>query len=407
MTLAVRSLAVLHVSSARSAAANCTRLLHGQKRSFHATTARSHISYLVAGSCSAKGSRFNADKHTYVFNPASQDAIGVVLDDTHLSPVNRRYGRPGSGEDAFFASRVGGNSGAIAFAIADGVGGWAEHKVDPADVSHGLCTYMAQHALSVDMAAQDVLLRPKELLQKGYDAVLADEVIKAGGTTASVGIAQANGNVELANLGDSGSALFRLGAVHQYSTPQTHAFNTPFQLNVIPPQMRQQAHMFGGMYFEDQPRDAAVSTACMQDGDVLVLATDGVFDNLNNQEILKIVTGRMVHGGAWKETPEGGISVTGKLQAMADVSSLPTPPASPAPSSSSSSSAMSKTGSHHTLPGLVASSIVHEAKRASHDIRRDGPFAREAQRYFPGHWYRGGKVDDICVLVIVAVGEHV
>lgn len=88
------------------------------------------------------------------------------------------------------------DTGAIAFAVADGVGGWAEHKIDPADVSHGLCTYMAQHALTAEASQQK--LRPKELLQKGYNSVVADETITAGGTTASVGVAQTDGCVELA-----------------------------------------------------------------------------------------------------------------------------------------------------------------------------------------------------------------
>jgi protein phosphatase PTC7 len=107
---------------------------------------------------------------------------------------NQQQKRPSSGEDAFFASRLGAaDSGAIAFGVADGVGGWAEHKVDPAEVSHGLCTYMAEHALAAEQ-----LLKPKELLQMGYDAVQADKSITAGGTTASVGVAQPDGSVELA-----------------------------------------------------------------------------------------------------------------------------------------------------------------------------------------------------------------
>jgi protein phosphatase PTC7 len=200
------------------------------------------------------------------------------------------------------------------------------------------------------------------------------------------------------SLGDSGSVLLRLAAVHQYSTPQTHDFNTPYQLNVIPPRLRQQAYMFGGMYFEDLPRDAAVSTASMQHGDVLVLATDGVFDNLNNQEILKIVTSRMLLTGAWAETAGDGIGASSKLDALTQSGGLGL-----SSSSASSSSIVSKSAGYNSLQGLLAASIVGEAKLASVDVRRDGPFAKEAQRYHPGHWYRGGKVDDICVLIVVAV----
>lgn len=216
---AVRPLAVLDVFSARSAAAATVQLRTSgknnrqagrlfllksgvQRRSFQTSIVRwsesnssssRNISYRVAASCSAKGRLINLEKNTHVFDPATQEAIGVVLNNNRGGKTQQK--RPGSGEDAFFASRVGAtNTGAIAFGIADGVGGWAEHKVDPAEVSHGLCTYMAEHAL----AATEEALKPKELLQRGYDAVLADKSITAGGTTASVGVAQPDGSVELA-----------------------------------------------------------------------------------------------------------------------------------------------------------------------------------------------------------------
>lgn len=154
--------------------------------------------------------------------------------------------------------------------------------------------------------------------------------------------------------------------------------------------------MFGGMYFEDLPRDAAVSSATLQHGDVLLLATDGVFDNLNNQELLKIVTSRMLLTGAWVDTTGEGIVASEKIDALTTSGGLGLP-------SSSSSSSSPKSASFGSLQGLLAASIVAEAKLASIDVRRDGPFAKEAQRYHPGHWYKGGKVDDICVVVVVAV----
>ena len=57
------------------------------------------------------------------------------------------------------------------------------------------------------------------------------------------------------------------------------------------------------------------------------------------------------------------------------------------------------------LQSKLATNIVSEAKSASLDRRRDGPFAREVQRHYPGENYRGGKVDDICVVVAVVVEE--
>lgn len=309
-------------------------------------------------------------------------------------------------------SRVGSSGGpdnadAVAFAVADGVGGWTESRVDPADFSHGLCGYMAETAVAWDEPADK--LRPKQLLQTGYDRVVDDPAIKAGGSTASVGVALPDGRVELANLGDSGSVLLRLAAVHHYSVPQTHGFNTPYQLSIIPPRMRAQASIFGGAFLEDFPRDATVTNVQMQHGDVLMLATDGVFDNLNNQDILKLVTSRMILTGAWTAIPDQGVGVSDSLAALTVpggiAAAFPPPSSSASHSKEHPSEAQSRLESTLTLQSLLAASIAGEAKIASVDFRRDGPFAKEAQRYYPGDYYRGGKVDDICALVLVAVDE--
>jgi protein phosphatase PTC7 len=260
---------------------------------------------------------------------------------------------------------------------------------------------MAQSALDWNNPAEQ--LRAKNLLQSGYDQVVTDESIRAGGSTASVGVGLDDGRVELANLGDSGSVLLRLAAVHHYSVPQTHGFNTPYQLSIIPPRMRKQASIFGGGFLEDFPRDAAVTNLRMQHGDVLLLATDGVFDNLNNQDILKLITSRMVLTGAWTATPDIGIKPSNDLDQLTGPEGL----ASLIPSSTETSKQHPSTTKNqiYTLQSLLAATIAGEAKLASVDMRRDGPFAKEAQRYYPGDWYRGGKVDDIAVVVVVAVEE--
>lgn len=398
--------------------------LHIQRKSFHSTartnsSQQSRISYRVAVSSSGKGKRFHPLKNAYNFDPAA-DVLGVSKD---KNPVARRRSRPDSGEDAFFVSRIGHASGpptprdkphsdaaaaadadseAVAFAVADGVGGWTESRVDPADFSHGLCAYMAQSALSWTQPANE--LRPKNLLQAGYDAIVADPAVKAGGSTASVGIALPDGRVELANLGDSGSVLLRRAAVHTYSTPQTHGFNTPYQLSIIPPRMRAQANIFGGAFLEDFPRDAAVTNVTMQHGDVLMLASDGVFDNLNNQDILKIVTSRMVMTGAWTAEPGEGVGISDSLRALTVPGGL-ADAFSQAPAGVKGGREVERAEETLTLQSLLAASISGEAKVASVDFRRDGPFAKEAQRYYPGDYYRGGKVDDITTLILVAVDE--
>lgn len=59
----------------------------------------------------------------------------------------------------------------------------------------------------------------------------------------------------------------------------------------------------------------------------------------------------------------------------------------------------------NTLQTLLAVTITGEAKMASLNTKRDGPFAREVKRFYPGEDYHGGKVDDICVVVAIVVEE--
>ena len=57
----------------------------------------------------------------------------------------------------------------------------------------------------------------------------------------------------------------------------------------------------------------------------------------------------------------------------------------------------------NTLQTLLAVSITTVAKTASLDSKRDGPFAKEVKKFYPGEDYHGGKVDDICVVVAIVV----
>ena len=93
-----------------------------------------------------------------------------------------------------------GEGGSIAFGVVDGVGGWEESGVDPADFAHGLCEYMSDAArgfpYGIESAAKKDagnvdsmkgVLKPVDLLEVGYERVMDDERIPAGGCTACIG----------------------------------------------------------------------------------------------------------------------------------------------------------------------------------------------------------------------------
>ncbi|PGH09598.1 hypothetical protein AJ79_05654 [Helicocarpus griseus UAMH5409] len=373
-----------------------------KRRAFHSTSynlsEQHRISYRIAASASGKAQGLSPAKNVIDFKP-ELEALGVQ---TGTTAAARKRSRFPSGEDAFFVSKVHGEPNAIAFGVADGVGGWSDSGVDPADFSHALCSNIAQAALHWDTSGDK--MRTRSLMQKGYERCIADRSIFAGGSTASIGIAHSNGKVELGNLGDSGSILCRLAAIHHYSVPQTHDFNTPYQLTLVPPLMRIQSSVFGGKVFEDLPYHANVTDLTMQHGDVLILATDGVLDNLYNQDILNLITDQMISAGAWNRTSGAGVSVAADLDKFTHSSGLvPEPEVSTLPKSKPSMPVGQKQAL--TLQSLLALSVVRQAKVASLDRHRDGPFAKEAQRFYPWERWRGGKVDDICVVVVVAVEE--
>ncbi|RSL39311.1 hypothetical protein CEP53_014150 [Fusarium sp. AF-6] len=332
------------------------------------------FSYHIASSFIAKDRPYDPSTHVFHFNPYNRIQ----------PPRNRRpSARPESGHDAFFVSRIN-DSGSVAFGVADGVGGWVDSGVDPADFSHGFCDHMAV-AAHEHKADADPPLTARKLMQKGYDAICEDRSLRAGGSTACVAIAGADGNLDVANLGDSGFLQLRLNAVHTYSEPQTHAFNTPFQLSLVPPSVAARMAAFGGAQLSDLPRDADVTQHALRHGDVLVFATDGVLDNLFNQDILRIASRVLVRSGAWVMTEAGGVRVADALEPLVQL-----PEASE-----------EKKERTLTLQSLLATEIVTAAKRASVNTKLDGPFAKEVHKYYPNENWHGGKVDDICVVVAV------
>merc|ERR1712071_268565 len=82
------------------------------------------------------------------------------------------------------------------------------------------------------------------------------------------------------NIGDSGFLVVRKGRVVHKSEEQQHYFNAPFQLSLPPP-----GH--DGSALNDSPESANQSQFAVEDGDVILLATDGVFDNVPQPVLVK------------------------------------------------------------------------------------------------------------------------
>lgn len=168
-------------------------------------------------------------------------------------PSKAKFG----GEDACFTSNK--NS---ALGVADGVGGWVTYRgSNSAKYSQDLMNYSKQFSY---------LQSPLQILEKAFDNI--DRSIP-GSTTATV--AKLNGNnLSIINVGDSGCELFR--DFHNiYLTKSTvHGFNFPYQL---------------GYLSETVPSNGTIDHITVYGDDILVCASDGLWDNLFMSDIEQIL----------------------------------------------------------------------------------------------------------------------
>jgi len=161
------------------------------------------------------------------------------------------------GEDACFVLKQSG-----AFGVFDGVGGWAEEGVDPAEYSEKFA----------EKSAQSVLAGQRDPVAVMRDAHEATQVI--GSCTACIAVLK-NGNVlDIANLGDAGALVSRDGGVVFHTKSQQHEFNLPYQLG------------WTKVYPEGDRPDAADRVEVeMKPGDAVVLGSDGLWDNVPYAEV--------------------------------------------------------------------------------------------------------------------------
>jgi len=170
-------------------------------------------------------------------------------------PAKRAKG----GEDAFFISQDMKTIG-----IADGVGGWGDIGVDPALYSRML---MASGKYSADCPPFSSR-HPVKIMSDAYD----HSTDVQGSSTCCIVVLDGY-QLKTANLGDSGFMVVRGSNILFRSKEQQHSFNFPYQL---------------GTGSADLPHHAACVNLNILPGDLLIVGTDGLFDNLYDNEILDI-----------------------------------------------------------------------------------------------------------------------
>lgn len=206
----------------------------------------------------------------------------------HPSKANR------GGEDAAFSNDK-------YLGVADGVGSWIEVGVDPGFYSRELL-YRVQRELGLPVKPSDISGYHGRSLDRIFNDPNAPDIVPSGSTRASreplavleaafektrspgsstcclVFLDPEAGTAKTLNLGDSGCIIIRgnlPGEVVFRSEIQQHEHNFPYQL---------------GPMSSDRPSDAKIEETPLARGDWVVVATDGVWDNLHEKQILTILS---------------------------------------------------------------------------------------------------------------------
>lgn len=92
------------------------------------------------------------------------------------------------------------------------------------------------------------------------------------------------------NLGDSGFCVVRDSRVIFHSSPQRDVHHV-HQLAVIPQSLRTQHQDSEYEYADDKPDDALCACCELQENDVIILASDGLWDNIQPKDEIVTVPG--------------------------------------------------------------------------------------------------------------------
>ncbi|KAJ9695462.1 hypothetical protein PVL29_010773 [Vitis rotundifolia] len=165
------------------------------------------------------------------------------------------------GEDAHFIHKDYQTIG-----VADGVGGWTKRGVDAGKYARELMENCVLTLYGENKGA----VNPMVVLNKAYFDTKAP-----GSSTACIITLTRDNYLHAVNVGDSGFMLFRDGEMVYKSPVQQSAFNCPYQL--------------GRSKGCDRPSSAEELKVAVKAGDILVVGSDGLFDNMFVSEMKEII----------------------------------------------------------------------------------------------------------------------
>lgn len=170
--------------------------------------------------------------------------------------------------------------------VADGVGSWGLFGVDPKLFTTELLTFIHKRYQTLneslieqhDVKNNSLLMN---IITDSYQEVIDKKHIEHGSCTlVNLSINKTSLHMNSYLLGDSGFLIVRGGKIFYRSIDLLHGFNWPFQVGVP-------------SHNSDEPSSGKLEQIQLQPGDLILIGSDGLFDNLFDNKILNIINTEM------------------------------------------------------------------------------------------------------------------
>lgn len=340
--------------------------------------------------------------------------------------------------------------------VADGVGGWRSSGVDSGLMSRAVLRHtmqLLQTEAKVKKDREAVLSsmhEPKSLLERSYEKVLDDEEVRAGSTTAcllsfvpaehhscsansiisalrrpdsptrppailnaataSASSASATAPpiepntppkmyLHTCNLGDSGFCVVRGSRVIFHSSPQRDV-NHVHQLAVIPDELRAQQRDADYEFADDKPDDALCACCELKENDVVILASDGVWDNIQPRDEIVTVSGVGLARLRYKnDAPERTLYQHETIaRAVVESRFLPSPTNAPATTATSTTSSPKPSDIKKDDAKITTNSINNSSGVLFDDVDVERCCERLAMHAAEYMGLQEGKPDDLTLI---------
>lgn len=211
-----------------------------------------------------------------------------------LSPFTSKDGSHYCGEDAFVIGSFHNNQkndSNFIIGIADGVGSWTKKGIDAGHFSRALMKEVGLYHYDFN-DDKDLISVMSSSFQSLHNNLSSYSPKPFGSSTCCL-VSIKDSSFCSANLGDSGFMLIRDGKVLNRSISLQSRFNCPFQLTMVPTHLKGISNSnndFNTIYRSGDPTKSSLLRGDLKKGDVLIMGTDGLWDNLWDSDILSILS---------------------------------------------------------------------------------------------------------------------